>query len=174
MRNRLLIAGSVLVLALTGVMGWAQHSDPPLADGTHADRVVVTKSARTLELYRGTELLRSYPVSLGREPVGAKQREGDGRTPEGTYTLDYRKVDSSFHRALHISYPSPADSAAAKTAGLHPGGLIMVHGMRNGLGFLGRLHTLFDWTDGCVAVTDNEIEEILRVVPDGTPIEIKP
>jgi murein L,D-transpeptidase YafK len=75
---------------------------------------------------------------------------------------------------LHISYPSPTDSAAARSAGLNPGGLVMVHGMRNGLGFLGRLHTLIDWTDGCVAVTDSEIEEILRVVPDGTPIEIKP
>ncbi|HET7810353.1 MAG TPA: L,D-transpeptidase family protein, partial [Steroidobacteraceae bacterium] len=146
----------------------------PLPEGTRADRVVVSKSARSLELYRGSELLRSYPVSLGREPVGPKQREGDGRTPEGRYTLDYRKLDSSFHRALHISYPSPADSASAKSAGLNPGGLIMIHGMRNGLGFLGRLHTWVGWTDGCIAVTNNEIEEILRVVPDGTPIEIKP
>jgi len=164
----------IVTAALAGTLAWAQHSAAPLPDGVRADRVVVNKSAHRLELYRGTELLRSYSVSLGRGPAGPKQHEGDGRTPEGSYTLDYRKADSSFHRALHVSYPSPADAAAAKAAGVNPGGLIMIHGMRNGLGFLGKLHTLIDWTDGCVAVTDSEIEEIWRVVPDGTPIHIEP
>jgi len=162
------------VLACAGIIWWAQQSAPPLPESARADRVVVKKSARVLELYEGTELLSSYKVSLGRNPHGPKRREGDGRTPEGVYKLDYRKVDSSFHRALHISYPSAADSAAAAAAGVNPGGLIMVHGLRNGLGFLGRLHTLVDWTDGCIAVTDAEIEEISRVVPDGTPIYIGP
>ena len=163
-----------LLLAVVAVAAWARAGAAPLPEGTRADRVRVRKSARTLELYAGAELLRSYHVSLGRHPQGPKQSEGDGRTPEGHYVLDYRKLDSSFHRALHVSYPSPADVASAKARSESPGGLIMVHGIRNGLGFLGRLHTWRDWTDGCIAVTDGEIEEIVRVVPDGTPIDIEP
>lgn len=161
-------------LAITGLIAWAQKSDPPLPDGTRADLVIVSKADRMLNLYRGAELLRSYEVSLGGDPIGPKRREGDGRTPEGRYVLDYRKADSSYHRALHVSYPSSEDRAAAKAEGVDPGGLVMVHGLRNGLGLIGRLHTVADWTDGCVAVTNREIEEIWRVVPDGTPIEIKP
>jgi murein L,D-transpeptidase YafK len=168
-----IIAGS-FVLAFGVILLWAQQSAPPLSESTRADLVVVKKAARSLELYRGGELLRSYRVSLGRDPHGPKQREGDGRTPEGRYTLNYRKSNSAFHRALHISYPSLADTEAAKTLGASPGGLIMVHGIRNGLGIIGRLHTFMDWTDGCVAVTNREIEEIWRVVPDGTPIVIEP
>lgn len=164
----------IALLAATGVIVWAQSSDSPLPQGARADRVIVSKSARTLALYRGGELLRSYRVSLGKDPIGPKQREGDGRTPEGKFTLDYRKEDSSFHRALHISYPTREYAAEAQARAINPGGLIMVHGLKNGLGFLGRLHTLFDWTDGCVAVTNRGIEEIWRVVPDGTPIMIQP
>jgi murein L,D-transpeptidase YafK len=164
----------LFVVALGGLIGWSQLGSEPLPEGTRADRVRVHKAARTLELWRGDELLRAYHVSLGRHPVGHKQREGDGRTPEGHYVLDYRKPDSSFHRALHISYPSPADVASAKARNVSPGGLIMVHGLRNDLGFLGRLHRLRDWTDGCIAVTNREIDEISRVVPDGTPIDIEP
>jgi murein L,D-transpeptidase YafK len=88
--------------------------------------------------------------------------------------LDYRKPDSAFHRALHISYPAPADMARAAQSGVKPGGFIMVHGIRNGLGWIGRLHRLRDWTDGCIAVTDRDIEEIWRTVPDHTPILIEP
>ena len=173
MKRAAIIAG-IVVVALTGIIWWGQQSAPPLPEAARADFVVVKKAARTLELYRGVELLRSYRVALGHDSHGPKQREGDGRTPEGKYTLDYRKANSSFHRSLHISYPSPSDVAAARAQELDPGGLIMVHGIRNGLGFIGRLHTLIDWTDGCIAVTDREIEEIWRVVPDGTPIVIEP
>ena len=165
---------AVLLLAIGSIIGWSQYLPARLPEGTHADRVVVKKAAHALELFRGAGLLRSYQVSLGREPREQKQRNGDGRTPEGDYALDYRKANSSFHRALHISYPTPKDAAAARARGDNPGGLIMVHGIRNGLGFLGRIHTLIDWTDGCVAVTNREIEEIWRVVPDGTPIRIEP
>lgn len=168
-----LIAAAVFV-GLASIIGWANLADPPLAEGIHADRVVVRKAARQLELYRGTELLRAYAVALGGAAEGPKQREGDERTPEGAFTLDYRKADSAFHRALHISYPSASESAAAKRQGVNPGGLIMVHGIRNGLGLIGRLHRLVDWTDGCIAVSNAEIEEIWRVVPDGTPILIEP
>lgn len=136
--------------------------------------MLVRKSARRLELYHGTQLLRAYSIALGRNPLGHKREEGDGRTPEGRYVLDYRNPRSSYRKALHVSYPSPADALAARSRGVSPGGLIMLHGVRNGLGFVGRLHRLFDWTDGCIAVTDAEIDEIWRSVPDGTPIDIEP
>jgi murein L,D-transpeptidase YafK len=163
-----------IAILLAGIIGWSQLGAAPLPEGTRVDRVVVHKAARTLELYRGADLLRAYRIALGRHPVGHKQQEGDGRTPEGHYVLDYRKLDSAFHRALHISYPSAADVAAAKARHVTPGGLIMVHGLRNDLGFLGHLHRMRDWTNGCIAVTNSEIDEIARVVPDGTPIDIEP
>ena len=153
---------------------WAHWPREPLPVGTRADKIVVRKSARTLEMYRGAELLRTYSIALGRNPLGHKQQEGDGRTPEGRYVLDYRNPGSAFHKSLHVSYPSSADTAAAQSRGVSPGGMIMVHGIRNGMGFIGRLHRLFDWTDGCIALTDREIEEIWRTVDDGTPILIEP
>lgn len=173
MSLRLRILGLV-VGAVFGIGVWANWPLDPLSANVSADRVVVEKAARTLKLYIGGTMLRSYRISLGRAPTGPKQRAGDGRTPEGIYRLDYRKLDSSFHRALHISYPNASDSRAARERGLVPGGFIMVHGMKNGFGWVGRAHRLVDWTDGCVAVTNAEIEEILHLVPDGTPIEIRP
>lgn len=170
-RIRLLIAAGLTFLG--GVI-YAQWPRQPLPADARADRVVVRKNARTLELYQGTKLLRTYAIALGRSPLGHKQQEGDGRTPEGRYVLDYRNPRSAYHKALHVSYPSPADTAAAQSRGVSPGGLIMVHGVRNGLGFIGRLHRIFDWTDGCIAVTDAEIDELWRSVADGTPIEIEP
>jgi len=119
-------------------------------------------------------LLKTYVVSLGRHPVGPKEREGDKRTPEGLYTIESHNPRSSFHRALKVSYPSAADRLAAEKRGVAPGGDIMIHGLRNGLGLIGRLQRGLDWTAGCIAVTNPEIEEICRVVPDGTPIEIRP
>ena len=165
-----ILAGAVVVVTLVAA-GYQVH---PLAADAHADRVVVEKSARKLTLFRGDTPLKSYSVALGRAPEGTKQREGDNRTPEGHYIIDAHKADSAFHRALHVSYPSPADAAAAAARGDKPGGDIMVHGIRNGLGWLGALHRSIDWTAGCIAVTDKEIEEIYRAVPDGTRIEIRP
>lgn len=167
----------VLSMAVGGTLAlgtWAPWPRQPLPAGVTADRIVVKKSERVLELYRGATLLRSYPVSLGGEPVGAKREEGDGRTPEGRYIVDYRNANSGLHRALHVSYPRPEEEAAARARGVPAGGLIMIHGLPNGYGFLGRLHLARDWTLGCVAVTDPEIDEIWRVVPDGTPVEFRP
>jgi hypothetical protein len=161
-----------LVIAALGA--WSFWPRSALPQDAKADLVVVHKSAHRLELYRRNVLLESYTVSLGRHPNGPKQQQGDGKTPEGEYSLDYRKADSSFHRALHISYPGPADIAFARSHGIDPGGLVMIHGMRNGLGWIGRLHRLVDWTDGCVAVTDEEMDELWRAVPDGTKILLKP
>jgi len=139
-----------------------------------ADRVVVVKADRTMTLYRGTETLRTYKVALGRNPLGPKEEEGDGRTPEGVYVIDGRNPQSAFHRSLHISYPSAGDRRRATNRGVRPGGAIMIHGLPNGLGGLGAAHVLRDWTEGCIAVTDAEIEQIWRMVPNGTRIEIRP
>jgi murein L,D-transpeptidase YafK len=167
------IASIAFGLAIA-VVAWLHWPEAALPVGARADLVVVDKSERRLELYSGSTLLKSYRVSLGRNPNGPKRQQGDGRTPEGEYRIDYRKPDSSFHKALHISYPGPADAADAKRRGVDPGGMIMVHGMKNGLGWLGRAHLALDWTNGCVAVTDREIEEIWRAVPDGTKIVLRP
>ncbi|MCG3117086.1 MAG: L,D-transpeptidase family protein [Candidatus Manganitrophus sp. SA1] len=125
-----------------------------------------------MRLFREGRLLKVYDVSLGGEPVGHKVQEGDQRTPEGIYQIDFKKSDSAFHLALHISYPGPQDIRNANQKGVSPGGAIMIHGIRNGFGWLGRLHLLFDWTASCVAVTSPEIEELWRVAPVGTEVEI--
>jgi murein L,D-transpeptidase YafK len=170
MRYVLLGLGLLIVVALA----WANLAGEPLSPSAYADRVVVHKADRRLDLMAGDVVLKSYPISLGGHPVGHKQREGDERTPEGTYVLDYRNPGSSFHKSLHVSYPSSSDKQRAAAVGDDPGGLIMVHGMPNGFGWLGRLHLAYDWTEGCVAVTSAEIEEIWNSVRDGTPIEIRP
>ena len=135
---------------------------------------MVEKSARRLSIFRAGKQIKTYRVALGREPIGAKQEEGDMKTPEGTYNIDRRNAQSSFHRALHISYPSDEDSNRAAARGVSAGSDIMLHGIRNGLGWIGAFHRWKDWTAGCVALTDEEIEELWRVTPDGTTIEIRP
>lgn len=163
----------LVIAVIVGAGAYAHFPAHELAADTRADRVVVLKSERKLVLMNGDRPLKEYRIALGRDPVGRKTQEGDGRTPEGEYIIDYRKADSSFHRSLHISYPNVSDQAGAKERGVNPGGLIMIHGIRNGLGVIGRFHRLADWTDGCIAVTNGEIEEIWRAVQDGTPIQIR-
>ncbi len=118
--------------------------------------------------------MREYRVSLGREPVGAKQRWGDGRTPEGRYRLDWRTPRSAYHRAIHVSYPNPDDRRQAAEAGAAAGGAILLHGLPEGGDWVGEAHREFDWTEGCIAVTNEEMDEIWELVRDGTPIEIRP
>lgn len=169
---RRLVALFAVVAAALG--GWANAPTSALPAGTVADSVVVRKADRRLDLYRDGERLKTYVVSLGRNPTGDKVREGDARTPEGRYDLDYRNPQSGYHRALHISYPSADDRAEAERRGVSPGGDLMLHGLRNGFGGVGRAHRAVDWTLGCVALTNAEIEELWRVVPDGTTITILP
>lgn len=139
-----------------------------------ADKIVVLKSKRLLLLVQEGEIVKAYRVSLGKKPVGQKTCAGDKRTPEGIYTIDSRNADSKFHKALHISYPNESDLLNAHKKGVPPGGDVMIHGLPNHKTDIGALHRSFDWTDGCIAVTNSEIEEIWQLVPDGTPIEIKP
>lgn len=138
------------------------------------DRLRVDKSERRLELISRGVVVAEYRVALGASPEGPKREEGDGRTPEGLYEIDGRKRDSDYHLALHVSYPNAEDRAQAEARGIDPGGAIMIHGLPNGLGFVGASHAMMDWTDGCIAVTNREIEEIWEWVRDGVPIEIEP
>ncbi|UCH80710.1 MAG: L,D-transpeptidase family protein [Nitrospiraceae bacterium] len=145
-----------------------------LAKGIQADYVLVKKSSRELMLYSGADVIKTYRIALGKNPEGHKVREGDKRTPEGMYFIDSRKEDSKYHLALHISYPDAIDVLKARRLGSVPGGGIMIHGTGDEYAWMGKLHTAINWTDGCIAVTNEEIEEIWQLVPDGTLIEIKP
>ncbi|WOS63589.1 L,D-transpeptidase family protein [Sinorhizobium fredii GR64] len=146
----------------------------PALGAATADKVVVYKERRVLQLFQGERLLREFPIALGGNPVGHKMREGDRRTPEGSYVLDWRNDASSFYRSMHVSYPAPEDVEAAAAKGVDPGGMIMVHGQPNYLGWLAFLTQMFDWTDGCIAVTNAEMDEIWDMVPNNTAIEINP
>lgn len=139
-----------------------------------ADHILVEKNKRKLTLFADGEVLKSYRISLGREPTGDKIRAGDNRTPEGFYYIDYRINESDFHKALHISYPNGYDKFKARQIGADPGGNIMLHGLKNNDRNIAYYHGYFDWTKGCIAVTNAEIEEIWKIVPNGTSIEIRP
>lgn len=143
-------------------------------DQLSADHVLVEKTKRRLTLFSDGQVLKRYKISLGREPEGAKVRSGDNRTPEGLYYIDYRIQDSDFHLALHISYPNEADIRRARQMGYSPGGSIMLHGLKNDDQEIAYYHGYFDWTKGCIAVNNAEIEEIWQLVPNGTSIEIRP
>jgi murein L,D-transpeptidase YafK len=139
-----------------------------------ADLVRVDKSERRMELLAKGVMLRTYDIALGANPLGHKQHQGDERTPEGSYILDWRNPKSAFTRSIHISYPNKADTARARKAGVSPGGDIMIHGQPKGFGWWAWLFQMFDWTNGCIAVSDDEMQEIWDMVADGTPIEINP
>lgn len=174
-KKTLLAAVLVIAGAYTLAARHASSGTPPemAAPEKQAKEVVVDKSERSLKLLRDGTVLGEYSVSLGGNPLGHKEREGDRRTPEGDYLIDWRNPNSAFHLSLHISYPDAADRARAAAAGESHGGDIMIHGLPNGWGFLGSLHLLLDWTNGCIAVTDDEMREIWSLVPDGTPIRIE-
>lgn len=125
-------------------------------------------------LLKEGEIMKVYRIALGKQPIGPKTRIGDQKTPEGRYVLDSRNSKSKFHLAIHISYPNSNDIANAQNNGSASGNGIMIHGLPRKLAEVGRFHRRFDWTDGCIAVTNEEMEEIWQLVPDGTPIEINP
>jgi murein L,D-transpeptidase YafK len=166
---RIRVLAGLTLGALYG-LSVAQMAAKPL----HADRVVVLKKERTLQLFRQGKVIKTYNVALGGAPVGPKTQQGDHKTPEGNYVLDSRNSHSQFYKSIHISYPNARDRAAAHVKGVSPGGDVFVHGLPKGYGWVGASHRLKDWTDGCVAVTNQEIDEIWQAVPDGTPIEIRP
>jgi murein L,D-transpeptidase YafK len=144
------------------------------ADSLRADRILIEKKERRLTLLSSNRPIKTYAVALGWSPEGAKMWEGDRKTPEGTYRIDARNDISDYHLSLHVSYPNEKDRKRAQLLRMPPGGGISIHGMKNGLGWIGPLHTWVDWTKGCIAVTDQEIEEIYKLVPVGTIVEIQP
>lgn len=165
---------TVLLLGLV-IWDFASRRAPDMVPpDQRATSILIEKGARQLTLLKDGKPLRTYEVSLGTNPVGHKQQEGDRRTPEGIYAIDFKNVRSRFHLALRISYPNAEDRKRAQDRGVPPGSDIMIHGIRNGLGWLGNLHLSHDWTDGCVAVTNPEIQDIWTMVDVGTPVEIKP
>ena len=164
---------SVLVLFAFVCFTWQAFSasPPPLPASAASDKVLVLKSQRKLYLMQGGKILKRYKVSLGGHPVGPKIREGDRKTPEGKYVLDWHNTESQFYKSIHISYPNENDLARAEKLGVPPGGDLFIHGQPND--FTGPGKQPGDWTDGCIAVSNQEMDEIWRAVADGTPIEIK-
>ncbi len=138
------------------------------------DKIVVYKSRRIMQVFTANLLIRTYRVSLGRQPLGHKEHEGDCRTPEGIYCINDKNPDSRFYKNLGISYPNEKDIEHARSLCLPPGGDIKIHGLRNGRGYRGKLHLFKNWTAGCIAVTNLEMEVLYHAVPIGTPIEIYP
>lgn len=138
------------------------------------DRVLVKKSQREMYLLSGHRIVRRFHIALGAHPVGDKRRRGDERTPEGHYTLDFKNPDSAYYKSIHISYPNAQDIARARRAGVDPGGEIMIHGQKNGYRRFTTQTQQFDWTEGCIAVTDRAMDQIWKLVHVGTPIEIDP
>ncbi|MDD2369931.1 MAG: L,D-transpeptidase family protein [Sulfuricurvum sp.] len=138
------------------------------------DSLVVYKSKHRLLAYSGTKLMKTYPISIGKNSIGHKEFEGDKKTPEGNYTINTKNPNSGWHKNLGISYPNTEDIKHAKSLGKPPGGNIKIHALRNGFGFIGKLHRSFDWTNGCIAVTDEEIDELYDAVNLGASIEIRP
>ena len=174
---------SLLLLASTTLLAFVGPSDSTRVAGSSgarpaapsaADSLVLEKGRRQLVLFYRGEAVRTYYVALGRNPVGDKQRIGDNRTPEGLFYIEGRNPNSRYHLSLRISYPDSAHRARAARRGVMPGGDIMIHGLPAEQAVLGPAHRDFDWTNGCIAVTNTEIEELWRVIRDGTPIEIKP
>lgn len=163
---------AALVFGLSAL--FAEAAPSVAAELGKADRILVLKARRELQLLYDGVVLKSYPIALGSHPNGPKRRRGDGRTPEGVYVIDGRLSHSLYHRALHISYPDAADRERARSAHVQPGGQILVHGMPARFGRTDPVRFFKDWTNGCIAVGNIAIEEIWDAVDDGTPIEIRP
>ncbi len=155
--------------------GYCFSKEKPLkATVEKCDQVKVDKSERRLYLMKGDNVIKEFRVALGRRPVGRKECRGDKRTPEGEYTLDYEIKDSSYYKSIHIDYPNAKDKKRAGRKGCDPGGDICLHGIRNGLGWLDQFLNHFNWTAGCIAVTNSEIDEILELVTLPLPVKIRP
>ena len=170
-RRKTLCCASILLFAW---MSFAGASQLAAQAAGKVDRIVIEKKKRTLTLMDGAKILKTYQVALGGQPVGAKDRQGDHKTPEGIYSVDAKNPNSQFYKALHISYPSLADRANARKLGVSPGGDVEIHGLGAKWGWIGAKHRHTDWTDGCIALTNEEIDEVYPLIKVGTPVEIRP
>jgi murein L,D-transpeptidase YafK len=163
---------AIISIILLGCFAYANWPTQQLPEG-RIDRIVVDKSDRELHVLSNETVLKTYSIALGHDPQGHKMKQGDGRTPKGIYSIDSKNPKSGYHLNLGISYPDQKDKEAALALGHDPGGDIKIHGLRNGVGFMGRWHRLFDWTLGCIAVTNDEMDELYERVEIGTSIEIR-
>lgn len=195
MEKRSFLKFSLLILgliALVGLTGWYAYYKVVVCQKTdvggkpidrlgqediqikRVDRIVINKSAREMIVYLNGQKLKKYKISLGFNPVGHKLEEGDGKTPQGVYSIALKNPTNRYHLSLKVSYPNELDKLQAKQRGVSPGGDIMIHGLPNGMGWLGQLHLAKDWTAGCIAVSNGAIEELYNAVGVGTPVEINP
>lgn len=166
-----LLAALAFLFAFSGPATSTELS--PVSDAV-VDRIIIEKSKRTMTLLKQGSEVRTYKVALGRNPIGPKIRKGDQKTPEGLYYVDYKVHNSVYHRALHLNYPNQDDIERARSLGVTPGNSIMIHGMKEDKLWMGDVQYLFDWTNGCIALTNREIEEVWVLVSPWTPVEIKP
>ena len=168
--KRLLLYGVGLLVLLSFLL---VKNNKALPKGTIIDKIIVIKSQHKMYVYSNNELLKTYKIAFGRGGDGAKEYEGDKRTPEGIYFINAKNKDSGYHNNLGISYPNEADVERCKKLNKPTGGDIKIHGLKNGFGFIGSVHHLFDWTLGCIALTNDEVDELSEHTPIGTIIEIK-
>jgi murein L,D-transpeptidase YafK len=162
----------LLLVVLTTIVVWCWYPDEPLPKGIVIDKLIVYKGKRKMEAYSGSRLIKTYTIALGKSPEGHKQYEGDNKTPEGIYTINARNPHSSYHKNLGISHPNAIDKANALKLGRSPGGDIKIHGLPNGKGYTGWFHNRNDWTAGCIAVTNDEIDVLYIAVKHNAVIEI--
>jgi murein L,D-transpeptidase YafK len=182
MKKALIISISFIILIISGYKIYfsylssrtVQYSTIKINGTEKVDSVEVYKSKRKLTLFSSGKDLKSYNISLGKNPIGAKQFEGDKKTPEGKYILDRKKENSSYYLAMHISYPNEDDKIKAASLNKPAGGDIMLHGIPNKLKFLESYYINTDWTDGCIAVSNDDMDELWKVIDEGTPITIYP
>ena len=164
----------LIVLSLIiGLTAYYFYPEQPLPSNAKIDKIVVIKSKRQMLVYSKTELLKAYKISLGNNPTGDKQIEGDKKTPEGFYTINDKNPRSDYYKNLGVSYPNQRDIEEAKKLGKPAGGDIKIHGLRNGTGIIHKFQRWFDWTMGCIALTNDDMEEIYNHTAVGTPIEIR-
>lgn len=165
-----------LFILILSFMVYIFYPYSPLPSSIKIEKLVVNKSARKLIVISNGYMAKSYTIALGDNPIGHKEMEGDEKTPEGLYFInDKRGIgQSGFYKNLGVSYPSDADKANAKRKRIDPGGEIKIHGLKNGMSYIGRLHRWIDWTNGCIAITNEEMDDLWKHVSIGTPIEIRP
>ena len=171
-RMRCILTGfGALIL---GLLIYYFYPYPKIPAGITIDKLVVVKSKHRLFAWSHNQLIQTYTIAIGKTTVGDKQFEGDCKTPEGSYFIFAKNPNSGWHKNLGISYPNAADIAVAKSRGLHTGGDIKIHGLKNGRFNIGRFHRWKDWTNGCIALTNEEVEDLYAHTPIGTPINIEP
>ena len=170
--NRIL--SLMMIGAAAGVAAWYFNQGDPVPEDVEFDLLIVRKKHRQMLAYSKGKLIKRYSISLGKSPEGPKQFEGDNKTPEGIYRIDSKNAQSAFHKNLGISYPSQDDCERAKKEDKKPGKDIKIHGLRNGSGYIGKFHRFTDWTAGCVALTNEEMDEVFAHTPVGIPIKILP